>query len=109
MAASKCPIKRPSTSLDPAERERFAPVESIARELAAAERDLKDATDRMGTLIEAHDAAEKVFGEELPKRRLSDSLWLQSTTDPTRWREQANKRFSCVREGDARKPPRFLR
>ena len=64
--------------LDPAERKRFAPVEQIASELAAAERDLKDATDRMGTLIEAHEAAEKALAK-FPKADFH-SLWLQSTT-----------------------------
>ena len=77
-------------SLDPGERKRFAPVESIARELATAERDLKDATDRMGTLIEAHDAAEQVFGEELPTPDFMD-LWLSSTTRPDKLAADADK------------------
>jgi len=68
-------------ALDPAERERFAPVERVARELALAEADLKDATDRMGTLIEAHDAAEKYLTKNYPPPTFRD-LWLQSTTRP---------------------------
>lgn len=68
-------------SLEPGERARFAPVKSIARELATAERDLKDATDRMGTLIEAHDAAGKFLAKNYPPPTFRD-LWLSSTTRP---------------------------
>jgi hypothetical protein len=68
-------------ALDPAERERFAPVERIARELHLAELDLKDATDRMGTLIETHDTAEKYLFANFKPPTFRD-LWLQSTTRP---------------------------
>ena len=70
-------------ALDPVERERFAPVESAARELEAAERDLKDATDRMGTLIEAQDKAEKFLAKNFRAPTFMD-LWRQSTSRPNK-------------------------
>ena len=79
----KMPDQTTLDALDPAERERFAPVERIARELDVAERDLKDATDRMGSLIEAHDKADKFLTKNYPPPTFMD-LWRQSTSRPNR-------------------------
>lgn len=69
-------------ALDPADRERFAPVVAAAAKLDAAERDLKTATDTIAADVLAVEAADATL-RKFPAPTFHD-VWRQSTGGVTR-------------------------